>query len=67
MVYYSCHLGWIIYKDGELGEDVMHRIEVNLLKWRTTSRILCVSRIAMRLKRDNYITSNALWTRMLNN
>ena len=39
-----CYLGSIISKDGELGDDVMHRIKVGWLKWRRASGILNTSK-----------------------
>ena len=36
-----CYLGSIISKDGEIDEDVEHRIKVRWLKWRLASGVLC--------------------------
>ena len=36
-----CYIGFIISNDGEIDEDVEHRIKAGWLKWRLTSRVLC--------------------------
>lgn len=35
------YIGSIISNDGEIDEDVEHRIKAGWLKWRLTSRVLC--------------------------
>ena len=35
------YLGSIICKDGEINEDVEHRIKARWLKWRLVSGVLC--------------------------
>ena len=45
-----CYLGSIISKDGEIDEDVKHRIKAGWLKWRLSSGVLCDRRITPRLK-----------------
>ena len=51
------YLGSIIYKDGEIEEDVNHRIRVGLMKWRSTSRVLYNHRIPIKLKGKFYKTA----------
>ena len=51
------YLGSIIYKDGEIEEDVNHRIRAGLMKWRSTSRVLYNHRIPIKLKGKFYKTA----------
>ena len=51
------YLGSIIYKDGEIEEDVNHRISAGLMKWRSTSRVLYNHRIPIKLKGKFYKTA----------
>ena len=39
-----------MHKDGEIDEDINHRIKVGWQKWRNASGILCDRRIPLRLK-----------------
>jgi len=50
------YLGSIFSKDGEIGDDVTHRIKVGWLKWRRASGILCNKRILVHLKGKFYRT-----------
>ena len=51
------YLGSIITKDGEIGEDVTHRIKAGWLKWRSATGVLCDKRIPTRLKGKFYRTA----------
>lgn len=51
------YLGSLISKDGELGDDVTHRIQVGWLKWKSASGILCDRRIPAKLKGKFYRTA----------
>src|SRR4029450_2942072 len=51
------YLGSIIQNEGEIGEDVNHRIKAGWVKWRGASSILCDRRIPLRLKGDFYRTA----------
>jgi len=51
------YLGSIISQDGEIGEDVTHRIKVGWLKWRSASGVLCDKRIPVKLKGKFYRTA----------
>ena len=44
------YLGSIIHKDGEIEEDVNHRIKGRWMKWRSASEVLCDRRIPIKLK-----------------
>ena len=44
------YLGSIIHKDGEIEEDVNHRIKGWWMKWRSASEVLCDRRIPIKLK-----------------
>ena len=43
-------LGSIIHKDGEIEEDVNHRIRVGWMKWRGALGVLCDCKIPIMLK-----------------
>ncbi|WAH45030.1 hypothetical protein NZD89_29235 (plasmid) [Alicyclobacillus fastidiosus] len=47
----------MIQKDGEIHEDVTHRIKTGWLKWRNASRVLCDSKIPLKLKGKFYRTA----------
>lgn len=51
------YLGSIIQNEGEIGEDVNHRIKAGWVKWRGASSILCDRRIPLRLKGEFYRTA----------
>ncbi|CAH9103227.1 unnamed protein product [Cuscuta europaea] len=51
------YLGSIIQKDGELDEDVCHRIRVGWMKWKSASGFLCDRGMPTRLKGKFYRTS----------
>ncbi|WP_317593309.1 hypothetical protein, partial [Lactiplantibacillus plantarum] len=52
--YHFRYLGSVIQKDGEINEDVTHRIKVGWLKWRNASRVLCDGKIPLKLKGKFY-------------
>ena len=49
-----CYLGSIIQDNGEIQEDVTHRVKAGWLKWRSASGVLCDRRIPMRVKGKFY-------------
>ena len=44
------YLGSIIQENGEIDEDINHRIKVGWQKWKNASGVLCYRRIPLRLK-----------------
>ncbi|XP_070044883.1 uncharacterized protein [Nicotiana tomentosiformis] len=48
------YLGSIIQKDGEIFEDVTHRIGARWMKWRLASGVLCDKNVLLRLKGKFY-------------
>ena len=50
------YLGSIISKDGEVDEDVKHRIKMRLLNWRLAYVVLCDQQMPTRLKGKFYRT-----------
>ena len=62
------YLGSIFSKDGEIVDDITHRIQVGWLKWRAASEVLCDRRIPSKLKGKFYRTIIRLviiWEKML--
>ena len=51
------YLGSILQKDGDIDEDVRHRISVGWLKWRQASGILCDKKVPQKLKGKFYRTA----------
>jgi hypothetical protein len=51
------YLGSILQKDGDIDEDLSHRIKVGWLKWRQASGILCDPRVPLKLKGKFYRTA----------
>ncbi|KAG2662655.1 hypothetical protein PVAP13_1KG548451 [Panicum virgatum] len=51
------YLGSVLQKDGDIDEDVMHRISAGWLKWRQASGILCDKRVPQKLKDKFYRTA----------
>ena len=48
------YVGSITSKDGEIDEDVKHKIKAGWLKWRLASRMLRDRRMSTRLKENFY-------------
>ena len=51
------YLGSMLQNDGEIDEDVRHRISSGWLKWRQASSVLCDRRVPQRLKGKFYRTT----------
>jgi hypothetical protein len=51
------YLGSMLQKDGDIDEDVSHRIKASWLKWRQASGVLCDSRLPLKLKEKFYRTA----------
>ena len=51
------YIGSIISKDGDIDEDVEHRIKAGWLKWKLASGVLCSRRMPTRLKEKIYRTA----------
>ncbi|KAG2637517.1 hypothetical protein PVAP13_2NG525503 [Panicum virgatum] len=51
------YLGSVLQKDGNIDEDVRHRISAGWLKWRQASGILCDKRVPQKLKDKFYRTT----------
>jgi hypothetical protein len=49
-----CYLGSMLQKDGDINEDVSHRIKAVWLKWRQASGVLCDPRVPLKLKGKFY-------------
>jgi hypothetical protein len=49
-----CYLGSMLQKDGDINEDVSHRIKAVWLKWRQASDVLCDPRVPLKLKDKFY-------------
>ena len=58
------YLGSMLRKDGDINEDVSHRIKVGWMKWRQASGILCDKKVPQKLKGRFY--STAIRLAMLN-
>ena len=50
------YLSFIFSKDGEIVDDITHRIQVSWLKWRATFGVLCNRRVSPKLKGKFYKT-----------
>ncbi|XP_070052709.1 uncharacterized protein [Nicotiana tomentosiformis] len=48
------YLGSVIQRDGEIDEDVTHRIRVRWMKWRLASRVMCDRKVPPILKGKFY-------------
>ena len=51
------YLRSIIQSNGEIDEDVTHRIQAGWLKWRAATRMLCNRKFPVRLKGKFYIVA----------
>jgi hypothetical protein len=51
------YLGLMLQKNGDIDEDVSHRIKVGWLKWRQDSGVLCEPRVPLKLKGKFYRTA----------
>lgn len=54
---YFRYLGSIIQKNGEIDEDVKHRVKAGWMKWKSATGILCDKTIPVRLKGKFYRTA----------
>jgi hypothetical protein len=48
------YLGSMLHKDGDIDEDVRHRISAGSLKWRQASGVLCDKKVPQKLKGKFY-------------
>jgi hypothetical protein len=48
------YLRSILQKNGDIDEDISHRIKVGWLKWRQASGVLCDPRVPLKLKGKFY-------------
>jgi hypothetical protein len=51
------YLGSMLQKNGDIDEDVSHRIKAGWLKWRQASGVLCDPRVPLKLKGKFYRTA----------
>uniref|UniRef100_A0A8I6YFU2 Reverse transcriptase domain-containing protein n=1 Tax=Hordeum vulgare subsp. vulgare TaxID=112509 RepID=A0A8I6YFU2_HORVV len=51
------YLGSMLQKDGDIDEDVGHRIKAGWMKWRQASGVLCDKRVPQKLKGGFYRTT----------
>jgi hypothetical protein len=51
-----CYLGSMLQKNGDIDEDVSHRIKVGWLKWRQASGVLGDPMVSLKLKGKFYRT-----------
>jgi hypothetical protein len=51
------YLGSMLQKNGDIDEDVSHRIKTGWLKWCQPSSILCAPRVPLKLKGKFYMTT----------
>jgi hypothetical protein len=50
------YLGSMLQKDGNIDEDVSHRIKSDWLKWHQGSDVFCDPRVSLKLKNKFYKT-----------
>ncbi|GJN11353.1 hypothetical protein PR202_ga29537 [Eleusine coracana subsp. coracana] len=56
------YLGSMLQKDGDIDEDVRHRISAGWLKWRQASGVLCDKRVPQKLKAPSLaLAMRSLW------
>jgi hypothetical protein len=51
------YLGSMLQKNGDIDEDISHRIKAGWLKWRQASGVLCDPRVSLKLKGKFYRTA----------
>jgi hypothetical protein len=51
------YLGLMLQKDGDIDEDLSHRIKAGWLKWRQDSSVLCDPKVPLKLKDKLYRTA----------
>jgi hypothetical protein len=51
------YLGSMLQRDGDIDEDVSHRIKPGWMKWRQASGVLCDKRVPQKLKGKFYRTT----------
>jgi Reverse transcriptase (RNA-dependent DNA polymerase). len=51
------YLGSIIHREGDITDDVTHRIKAGWLKWRSATGVLCDRRVPVKLKGKFYKTA----------
>jgi hypothetical protein len=51
-----CYLGSMLQKNGDIDEDVSHRIKAGWLKWHQASGVLCDPRVPLKIKGKFYRT-----------
>ena len=51
------YLGSMLQRDGDVDEDVSHRIKAGWMKWRQASDVLCDKRVPRKLKDKFYRTT----------
>jgi hypothetical protein len=51
------YLGSMLQKDGDIDEDLSHRIKADWLKWHQASGVLCDPRVSLKLKGKFYRTT----------
>jgi hypothetical protein len=51
------YLGSMLQNDGDIDEDLSHRIKADWLKWRQASGVLCDHRVPLKLKDKFYRTA----------
>ena len=51
------YLGSMLQRDGDIDEDVGHRIKAGWMKWRQASGVLCDKRVPQKLKGKFYRTA----------
>jgi hypothetical protein len=52
-----CYLRSMLQKNGDIDEDVSHKIKVVWLKWRQASGVLCDPKMSLKLKSKFYMTA----------
>jgi hypothetical protein len=52
-----CYLRSMLQKNGDIDEDVSHKIKVVWLKWRQASGVLCDPKVSLKLKSKFYMTA----------